>query len=231
MKTTTSLLAIAGSVALLLTGCQTPNIQSCGRYPTDYENVVHDYASHTFKDLDTAELRDISVPRQGSVWRGLIFGGAEPCWLVDVTLNAKNGFGGGYQTYTIGIKNDRVIRSDRSRYGEQLFSSGQKVKFEEISQMHPFRATVESITVDHPFFVWGTSVDIWLRKPDSKKCLVLSYYPANAFVVGFARSLREGMNYEFPKVFGDYVESQKASETNKVELPPHPQRMALTGAR
>jgi len=214
MKTTTSLLAIAGAAALLLAGCQTPNGQSCGPFPTDYESIVHSYAVHTFKDLDTEKWRAISIPRQGSVWRGLLFGGAEPCWLVYVTLNAKSGFGGGYQTYTICIKNDRVIRSEPSRDGERFISVSRDINFEELSQMPPFRATVQSINIGHPFFILGTSVDIFLWKSDSKTSLVLSRYPASDFIVGFARSLHERMNYEFPKVLGDYVKSQKASETN-----------------
>src|ERR1044071_9729804 len=121
MKTTTSLLAIVGAATFLLVGCQTPNEQSSAPFPIDYKSIVHSYVAKTFKDPDSFEWRTVSFPRQGSLWRGILFGGAAPCWLVDVTLNTKNSSEGyvEYQTFTIYIKNDQVIGSHVSYHSER----------------------------------------------------------------------------------------------------------------
>ena len=212
MKATTSLLAIIVAATLLLAGCQTPNEQSSGPFPDDYEGIVHSYVAKTFKNPDNVEWKAIHFPRQGSFWRGLIFGGSDPCWLVDVTLNTKNGSSEyvGNKTYTIFIKNDQVIGSCAIHYGP-FISFGRDVSFEKLLEMSPFNATVEVIIFDHPFFMHDTSVEIHLKKPDAAMRLILQSYPANQTIIGFAHSLQEGKGYTFPEVFVEYVNSQ----TNK----------------
>lgn len=208
MKITMSLFATGVAAVLLLAGCRTPNQQTCGPFPTDYESIVRSYITTTFKHSDRLEWKAITFPRQGSLWRGVLFGGAKPCWQVDVTLDEKNS-SGGYVAYqrTIYIKNDRVVGSRPFHpEGERFISVGREVSFEEVSKMPPFNAVVESVDIDHPFFVY-TTVDIRLRRTDNGKLLDLAFSSPNTFILGFARSLHLGQEYSFPQVFGHYATS------------------------
>ena len=78
------------------------------------------------------------------------------------------------------------------------------VTMNDVIQMPPFDATAEDIDISHPLFLYHC-VDIWLRRSDNGHLLDLQICPANEFIVRFARSLHQGQQYSFPKVFGDYV--------------------------
>ena len=219
MKTTTSLPVIAGAAALLLSGCQTPNKQNCGPFPNDYENIVRNYVTPTFKHPDSLEWRAITSPRQGSLWRGLLFGGADPCWLVDVTLDEKNGSQGYVACQrTIYIKNDHVIGSRAFHPdGEHFITVGRSVTVQELSKMPPFEAVVESVDIEHPYFV-STTVHIWLKRTDGGKHMDLVFDSAKQSDVGFARSLHLGQTYSFPQALGDYVTSLSTDASSPTSI-------------
>jgi hypothetical protein len=202
MKAATSLPLIAAAAALLLTGCQT------GRFPNDYENIVRNYVTPTFKHPDTLEWKTITYPRKGSLWRGFSwFGYADPCWLVDVTLDEKNG-SRGYIAYqrTIIIKNDRVIGSFPYQLDTPFIRVSQAVvTVQELSKMPPFEAIVESVDFERPLFASKEEVDIWLKRTDDGKRLTFIFYSANQFLADFARSLHLGQTYSFPQAFDDYL--------------------------
>jgi hypothetical protein len=84
--------------------------------------------------------------------------------------------------------------------------TGKDVTFELLAKMPPFKATVEHVEIIHSF-IFKTEVGIWL-KVDGGSRLYLDCYPANSFVVDFARSLHEGQSYLFPQVLDDYANNQ-----------------------
>jgi hypothetical protein len=93
--------------------------------------------------------------------------------------------------------------------------TGRPVTYDDILKMSPFDATIESVEVSHPFFLYS-AVDIWLKKTDGGERLDWSVCPANKYFVGFARSLHKGQSYFFPQVFADYEKSQQTNAVNMV---------------
>jgi hypothetical protein len=90
----------------------------------------------------------------------------------------------------------------------------QPVSLVEVLKMPPFKATVETIEIDHPF-IFMDQVQLWLRKADGGHRLYLQFAPANKFDMDFAHTLHEGQSYIFPQVIVDFYNSQT---TNKVRL-------------
>lgn len=194
-----------------MVGCQTRNAQTCGPFPDAYQSLVHSYVSQEVKDSEKLEWKVVTAPRQGSQWRGVLFGGNNPCWVVDVTADKRDG-SGGYVAYqrTIYIKNDRVIGSRAFHpEGERFITSAQSVNYEELSKMQPFEARVESVDIEHPFFVTTTAC-IGLRRADDGKALDVEFASPDQFVLSFARSLHLGETYSFPQAFDDYAKKLSA---------------------
>src|SRR5664279_2404053 len=90
------------------------------------------------------------------------------------------------------------------------------VTFEELSKMPSFDATVELIEISHPF-IFGTAVDISLKKSDGGERIDLQFARANKFVVNFAHTLHERQRYSFPQVFEDYMNSQPTNAVDTVK--------------
>lgn len=107
---------LAGIALCLLGGCASlPSPQEAanadyGQYPSDYEQIAHNYYEMIAKDPSSLQYRSITVPRQ--FWLGNRFTGAQYGYLVCVTVNAKNGFGGyvGFETDALLIRNGTVIQ-------------------------------------------------------------------------------------------------------------------------
>lgn len=201
-------MATIGMLSVLLVGCRTPNEPSCGPFPDNYESIVRNCVTPTFKHPDRLEWRTISFPRKGSLWRGLVRGGADPCWLVDVTVDERNGSGGfvAYQK-TIYIKNNHVTGVRAFHPEDQRFISvSRTVSFAEMSKWPPFSATVQSVQIDHPFFISKTA-DVQLKRTDNGKLLVLKFGSPDEAALAFVRSLHLGQKYVFPQAFDDYVAS------------------------
>ncbi len=80
-----------------------------GSYPNNYEDIVKDYFAKTLKDPDSVKYQSISTPKK--FWLGDKFTGARFGYLVCVTLNAKNSYGGyvGYQTDGLLIRNGLIV--------------------------------------------------------------------------------------------------------------------------
>jgi hypothetical protein len=72
----------------------------------------------------------------------------------------------------------------------------------QISKMPPFDATVVEVDMSHSK-VFGDRVGIYLKKADGHQ-IAMTYSPANAYIVNFARFLVVGHRYSFPQVFADY---------------------------
>lgn len=94
---TKSLLAIL--ILAVLTGCASVSPKELaaadfGAYPTDYENVIKNYAGRALKDPYSAVYR-FETPRKGVAQDGIAMGGKKHFgWIVPVIINAKNDFGG-----------------------------------------------------------------------------------------------------------------------------------------
>jgi len=97
---------------LCLTGCSSElaQQQDIGPLPENYQDLIRQHMYAQLKDPYSAVYR-FGTPYQGSIWKGLVFGGTDYGWLCPVGINAKNAFGGyaGEQSYTFLIKNGRVI--------------------------------------------------------------------------------------------------------------------------
>ena len=80
-----------------------------GPFPDNYEQIVKIYYSSVLKDPNSAIYKEITSPRTWALGNRLE--GAKFGYLVCVTLNAKNSYGGyvGYKTDALLIRNSAVI--------------------------------------------------------------------------------------------------------------------------
>lgn len=78
-------------------------------YPANYEAQIKQHFARTLKDPYSA-VYEISPPRPGRVWAGLLFGGYREGYVVYMTLNAKNSYGGyvGVTPHWILFKNGQI---------------------------------------------------------------------------------------------------------------------------
>jgi hypothetical protein len=80
-----------------------------GQYPSNFEDLVRQWASANLKDPDSARYGRISKPRKEYMVANLknVFGHS-----VCASINAKNSYGGyaGSQTYWFMIRNGKVER-------------------------------------------------------------------------------------------------------------------------
>ena len=87
------------------------------------------------------------------------------------------------------------------------------VSINQVAEMPPFDATIESVEISHPLFLYHC-VDIWLRQIDTGRHLDLQICPANDFVLGFAHSLHPAQMYSFPQLFADYANGSSTNFIN-----------------
>ena len=94
-----------------------------GEYPTDYEKIVKDYFSRFLFDPYSAVYR-IGQPYKGYLGKPPILGGGPDKfgYLVDVSVNAKNRYGGyvGERQYSVLILNGQVIGQYPTFFQEEL---------------------------------------------------------------------------------------------------------------
>ena len=105
--------------AALLIGCaEFPNAKQNasadhGPYPTNYEEIVHQWISKTF--FDPYSIRDLAIEKPTKGWRtGAPLFGEKPVyygWEVLVSVNGKNRFGAyvGLQKYDLIIRDGKII--------------------------------------------------------------------------------------------------------------------------
>ena len=102
-------------IALILCGCATaPSQQEMafadyGPYPDEYQEKVKSLFAKTLRDPYSA-VYEFQTPKMGYAYNGLIHGGGYTFgWIVQVGVNAKNGFGGyvGEQTYYFMFERDQ----------------------------------------------------------------------------------------------------------------------------
>lgn len=81
-----------------------------GFYPENYEVIVRNYYNKTLKDPESVKYQGITSPQK--YWVSKRFQDTSYGYLVCVTLNAKNSYGGyvGYNTDGILIKNGSIIQ-------------------------------------------------------------------------------------------------------------------------
>ena len=114
------------ATVLLLTACAAaPSAVSSdpGHYPENYRALVKEWMRNTLFDPYSVRDLEITAPTKGTLWRGLVFGGALPAWIVCATFNAKNRFGGyvGRSTSVLFIRDNAVITTEDS--GSNTMSS------------------------------------------------------------------------------------------------------------
>lgn len=110
-------IAVIAAVAVVVGGCATKPTQAdlaqadFGDFPNDYETIVKSYYGEVLKDPGSVQYRNITHPKVYATWG--MGGPTRYGYLVCVTLNAKNSYGGytGFQTDGILIRNDRVIQT------------------------------------------------------------------------------------------------------------------------
>lgn len=93
---------------------------------------------------------------------------------------------------------------------------GREVSYEQMLNMPPFTAKVETITIDHPFFLRPVSVHLWLKKPDTAWRLDVRAYPASQTVIGFAHSLQVGQSYIFPQAYFEYLNGKDTNAPGSI---------------
>ncbi len=115
-------------VVIGLTGCTTlptpTDVDNAdyGTYPADYESIVKAFYRSKLNDPDSTRYQLIASPQR--YWLGNELDDVYYGYLVCVTLNTKNLFGGynGYQTDGILIRNGEVIKhvEEGSWWGKKI---------------------------------------------------------------------------------------------------------------
>ncbi|WP_414828829.1 hypothetical protein [Alteromonas sp. H39] len=115
-------------LAIGLVGCKTlptpTDVDNAdyGAYPADYEAIVKSYYRSKLSDPDSARYQLIATPQR--YWLGNELDDVYYGYLVCVTLNTKNLFGGykGYQTDGLLIRNGDVIKhvEEGSWWGKEI---------------------------------------------------------------------------------------------------------------
>lgn len=101
-------------------------IADYGQYPSDYEEIVHDWINRIF--FDPQSVYDLTISKPVKAWiqepapiefyiqnpSHLDFGKTYYSYRVSVTCNAKNRMGGyvGRKTFKLHIRNGIIIKSD-----------------------------------------------------------------------------------------------------------------------
>jgi hypothetical protein len=103
-------LTLSGAGCVSLPTQQEAAAADYGAYPTNYESIAKSFYASTLKDPDSVQYRGIAAPRQ--FWIGDRFTGAKYGYMVCVTLNAKNSYGGyvGFQTDGLMVRNGAVVQ-------------------------------------------------------------------------------------------------------------------------
>lgn len=112
---------VLGLFLFILTACASsfdtldPNAEF-GPQPDNYEEKIKEHFQGILRDPQSA-VYQFGEPQKGYANNGWALGGevAWHGWLVDVEINAKNGFGGytGFKPYVVYFKNDGVYKVDQ----------------------------------------------------------------------------------------------------------------------
>lgn len=101
-------------LAIVAAGCTTtpkdPTLQTAGPPPVDVESIVRAEMRRSIRDYDRLEDIDISRPKEGGRWTGLINNGKIPNWYVCVNFKRKIFLRGRLDQgpFIVWIRNNRV---------------------------------------------------------------------------------------------------------------------------